>query len=160
MYTSCRKGNKKPLVARAVRLYNIYIWYVLVIQDDSIVEYNAIAGKHNDHGLMPIVLLPLEMGLVEICIFIREQILWRRLCLEGDGIIHNAEHGFYKLLGFLIDELENGAFKYVFQLGIVPFPPIEEIGNHGTVEGGCIFQNQWSSHDTFDGRLWKDLAQT
>ncbi len=43
------------------------------MHDDGIIEDDAVAGEHDSYGLVPIVLLPLEVGLVEIRIFNRVQ---------------------------------------------------------------------------------------
>ena len=78
------------------------------------------------------------MGLMEIRIFNRVQSPWRRLCFGWDGVVHNAEHRLSGLPGFLLNELNNGTFKYAFQTGIVPFSITEEMGNRGTVAGAVI----------------------
>ena len=76
----------------------------------------------------------------------------------------------FQTQGFLIDELDDGAFKYVFQSVIVPFPFIEEMGNCGTVTGAVSFKINGLSmipkrkdgyqygHDMLDSRLWKEPA--
>jgi hypothetical protein len=43
-------------------------------------------------------------------------------------------------LGFLIDELDDSAFQYVFQFGIIPFPLIKEVRDRGTVAGAVLFK--------------------
>ena len=100
----------------------------------------------------------------------------RLQCANGiealfDKGVHNAEDGFSRPLGFLIYEVDDGAFEHVFQPGIVPFPFIEEMGNCSTVAGAVFFKiNGFSmiskrkdgyqyGHDMFHGRLWKDPAQ-
>ncbi len=68
---------------------------------------------------------------------------------------------------FLIDELDDGTFEYVFQSGIVPFPFIEEMGGCGTVAGAVAFKinglpmiskrkdGYQYGRDMFDSCLWK-----
>ncbi len=93
-----------------------------------------------------------------------------KLRFGGDSVIHNVEHGFSRALGFLIDELDDGTFEYVFQSGIIPFSFIEEMGNCGTMAGAVSFKIDGLSmiskrkdgyqygHDMFNGRVWKELA--
>ena len=69
-------------------------------------------------------------------------------------------------------ELDDGAFEYVFQPGIVPLPFIEEMGDCGTVAGAVFFKinglpmiskrkdGYQYGHDMFHDRMWKDPAQT
>ena len=54
-------------------LYNLYFWFRFIIHDNGIIEDNPIEGKHSSNGLVPIILLSFEMGLVEVCIFNRVQ---------------------------------------------------------------------------------------
>ena len=73
---------------------------------------------------------------------------------------------------FLINELNNGTFKNVFQTGIVLFSRIEEMGNRGTVAETVLFKIDGFSmvsnrkngyqygHDMLHGRLWEKTAQT
>ena len=42
--------------------------------------------------------------------------------------------------GFFIDELDDSAFQYVFQFGVIPFSFIEEMCNRGTVAGAVFFK--------------------
>lgn len=74
-----------PAVAKEIRdywrcgqlisnlLHDLHLRHGLVIHDDGIIKDDTVAGEHDCHGLMSIVLLPLEMGLVEIRIFYRMQ---------------------------------------------------------------------------------------
>ena len=73
-------------------------------------------------------------------------------------------------MGFLIYELDDGTFEYIFQSGIVPFSFIEEMGNRGPMAWAVLFEVNGLSmiskrkdgyrygHDMLYGRLWKDLA--
>ena len=74
----------------------------------------------------------------------------------------------YRLL--FIDELDDCAFKYPFQSGIVPFSFVEEMGNGGTVAGAVSFKingfpmiskrkdSYQYGHDVFDCCLRKEAA--
>lgn len=50
-------------------LYDFHLNFRLVVHDGDIMKNNTIAGKHDDHGLMPVSLMPLAVGLVEISHF-------------------------------------------------------------------------------------------
>lgn len=73
-------------------------------------------------------------------------------------------------MGFLIDDLDDRIFKYVFQLGMISLSLIEEVGNRGAV-AGAIFSKVNGltmiskgkdgyrySHNMFHSYLWKDTA--
>ena len=71
---------------------------------------------------------------------------------------------------FLIEELDDGVFQYVFQFGIVPFPFIQEMRNRGTVAGAVLFKidslpmiskgkdGYQYGHDMLHDSLGKDTA--
>ena len=75
-------------------LYNINFGNGFVVQNKRIVQDDAVTGKRDSNGLMPIILFSFKMGLMEIRIFNWMQSLWRRLCFWRYGIIHNAENSF------------------------------------------------------------------
>ena len=72
--------------------------------------------------------------------------------------------------GFLIDELDDGAFYYIIQFRIIPFPFIKEMDNCGTVAGAVLFKINGLSmipkrkdgyqygHDMLHDSLGKDTA--
>ena len=76
MYTSYRKENKRLLAVWQFfcnLLHDLYFRHGLVVHDKGIVKDDSVAGEHDSHSLMPVVLFSIEVGLVEIGIFNRMQ---------------------------------------------------------------------------------------
>lgn len=85
-------------------LYDFYLGSGFIVHDNDIIQDNPIAGKHSGYSLMPVILFPLRWDWWKYASSIGyrahdEGFAWRRWY-----------HPQYRTQGFLINNLDNGAF--------------------------------------------------